>query len=86
MTAALNDAILLLARCIASASGSAGRPFRVVRFLETRHISASRHGEGCGSRGSHDAGACRAELSRGVPGGKLHSDAAQSPRLGSTIT
>ena len=62
------------------------RPFRVVRFSETRRISASRHGEGYGSRGSHDAGACRAELSRGVPGGKLHSDAAQSPRLGSKIT
>ena len=31
-------------------------------------------------------GACRAELSRGVSGGKLHSDAAQSPRLGSKIT
>ena len=89
MTGALNDASGFwddaLPQLVAQQVGNFGI-FRVLALSEIRHISASRHGEGCGSRGSDDAGACRAELSRGVSGGKLYSDAAQSRRLGSRIT
>ena len=89
MTGALNDASGFwhaLPQLVAQQVGNFGIFRVVISFSELRHISASRHGEGCGSRGSDDAGACRAELSRGVSGGKLYSDAAQSRRLGSRIT
>ena len=67
--------------CVETAvPGSTDRPFQI---LGDSAYSASSHGEGCGSRGFDDAGACGADVSRGVlSGGRLHSDAAETRRLG----
>ena len=43
MTAALNDAILLLARCIASASGSAAQQVGPFGLSDSRRLGISRH-------------------------------------------
>ena len=43
VTAALNDAILLLARCIASASGSAAQQVGPFGLSDSRRLGISRH-------------------------------------------